>query len=93
METSYRGLILENNGMPLPIKKSLFVNKVACHDFWEYGPRIWPIVPYFKENKAQFWQKTLKKTIYLCNNMCTNQEPKINDYTFFYSTQKSSFWI
>jgi hypothetical protein len=30
------GPILENNGMPLSIqKKSLFVKKVACHDFRE----------------------------------------------------------
>jgi hypothetical protein len=31
-----RGPILENNGMLLSIeKKSLFVKKVACHDFRE----------------------------------------------------------
>jgi hypothetical protein len=33
---TFYGPILENNGMPLSIeKKSLFVKKVACHDFRE----------------------------------------------------------
>jgi hypothetical protein len=33
-----RDPILENNGLPFSIKKSLFVKKIACHDFRELGP-------------------------------------------------------